>query len=715
MSDDRLANRRAELEEELRLLTIENEQLAERVEETRLLGLVAEKINVSNNVDELIGTVIEQVAVMKNIPYVGCYAVEDGQAWLVHEHSLVPIGERANRSIKVEPGLVSTVAAGGCHLVDREQEQFSLRGRTGTAFEPSLTILLPLRNQHGRPLFLVFATDRANPGLTRAKFLLPRIVEMLGARVENLALLDQLTQMNEGLDQKVQERTEELRASENRLRTLFEGAIDAFFVVDTQLNIRDVNRRACENLGYTREELLGMKATDIRDDAGETSIRKVSEGAGSGEIQILEARHRRKDGSTFPVEVRAGGLEIDGQPMMLAQARDVSERNRLLAQLHQAQKMEAVGRLAGGIAHDFNNILTAIMGQLDLLKMDVSADPAVLEGLDLIQQSSERAAGLTKQLLAFSRKQVLDMKPQNLSRCIAATSRMLLRVVDETVDLKLELDEDAGCIYGDQIQIEQILMNLVINARDAMPDGGRITISTRRIRSQSDFLASHSEAPTPTGHYVLLSVTDTGEGIPYEIQDKIFDPFFTTKEVGRGTGLGLALVYSVAQQHHARIRLRSEPGGGATFEIIFPEIAAQSSPGREVAAASVPHGDETILLVEDDDTIRSVVARMIRNLGYKLLTASDGTEALSMVAVYGGNVDLVLTDVIMPRMGGPEMVRELKARYAPLRVIYMSGYTDDMVGREDLAQPGTCFVQKPISFAGLAAELRSSLDRPLEA
>lgn len=713
MSSSRPEDKCAELEEKLRLLSIENDHLAERAEETLLLGLIAENINVSTNVDALLRVITEQISVLKGIPYVGCFAVEDGQAWVVHEYLTVPAPAEKPASLVVAPRLWAEVQAGGCCLSEQEREQFPLRLRAGTGNERGCTILLPLRNRHGRPLLMAFAVADPAEDLEYLRTLLARVVEMVGARVENLVLLDQLTHLNEDLDQKVQERTEELRASESRQRALFEGANDAFFLVDADLNIRDVNHLACENLGYSRAELLSMKATDVRADAGDARVEEIAKGAAPGVVQTVEARHRRKDGLTFPVEVRVNGLEIDGEPMMLAQARDVSERNRLLAQLHQAQKMEAVGRLAGGIAHDFNNILTAIMGQLDLLKMDLAANPTVLADLELIQASSERAAGLTRQLLAFSRKQVLDMQRQDLSACVRETSRMLLRVVDETVDLTLNLSEEPGFIFGDQVQIEQILMNLVINARDAMPEGGRITIALRKVAGQSEDLPPHPDAPPATGDYLQLRVTDTGTGIPPEIQEKVFDPFFTTKEVGQGTGLGLALVYSLAEQHHARVRLQSAVGQGTTFELLFPEIESGPAGSESGEPAAVPRGNETILLVEDDQTIRSVVARMVEHLGYELVTASDGVEAVAAVEAAGGGIDLVLTDVIMPRMGGVEMVRELRERYGGLRAIYMSGYTDDKVGRVDLRQPGTRFLQKPVSFAALASELRSLLDQPL--
>ena len=711
MNEKQFQARNAELEEKLRLLTLENDHLADRAEETLLLGLIAEKINTIDDVDDLINMGLEQIALLKDIPYVACFAFDEGQAWNLHGYTLAEAIKVGDQPVPMAAELVEALENGGCTLQGEEQQQFPCFEGSDCGFQALMTILLPLRNRFGNQMLFLFATDREAERLGSMNFLLPRVVEMIDIRLDNLALLNQLTMMNEGLDQMVNERTKELKASESRIRTLFEGAYDAFFVIDEKMEFRDVNEEACKGLGYTRDELIGTKVPEIVEGTGHEELKQTAALSVGGEFQIFESVHRRKDGTTFPVEIRLGPIEIDGQCMLLAQARDISERNLLLEQLNQAQKMEAVGRLAGGIAHDFNNILTAIIGHVDLLQVDLPADDPARESLGLINESSKKAARLTHQLLAFSRKQVMDMGSFDLPRNILAMSSMLQRMISENIDLEMELDRAAGHIFGDPGRVEQILMNLVINARDAMPDGGHLKVITQRIPVEDGFPDPIPEGPAATGQYVMVQVVDTGHGIPAEILNNIFDPFFTTKEVGKGTGLGLAMVYGLAKQHHALVRARSKVGVGSTFEVIFPEVEEMGSDSAEPQAKAIPRGKENVLLVEDDPGIGEVLSRMIGRLGYNLLFGNNGQEALQVVADFNGPLDLVLTDVIMPKMGGGELVRLLKYHYPDIKVIYMSGYTDDTIGHEELAAPNTRFVQKPVSFIQLAEELRLALDK----
>jgi hypothetical protein len=333
--------------------------------------------------------------------------------------------------------------------------------------------------------------------------------------------------------------------------------------------------------------------------------------------------------------------------------------------------------------------------------------------LDLIQAAGERATGLTRQLLAFSRKQVIDLKPIELSRTIAESSKLLARVLGESIDLQLDLDPVARFVHGDSVRIEQILMNLVINARDALTGGGTIRISTALVVPEKDFPAVPAGGPSPTGQYVAIRVADTGAGIPPEVLIRIFEPFFTTKEVGKGTGLGLAMVYGLAQQQQALVRVSSEMGQGTVFEVVFPEIAVADLALEAQATADILTGTETILLVEDDETIQKVMSRMLRRLGYRILQATDGVEALQVVAVQAQGPDLVLTDVMMPRLGGVELARQLRLVDPRLRVVFMSGYSGEHLDAIELQVPGTRFLQKPVSYRKLAQSLRECLDEPV--
>jgi|GEM_PF-1964869 len=710
MTDRTPENSLAELEEKVRMLVLENDHLAERAEETLLLGLIAEKINAINDVDQLIQVGLEQTALLKDIPYAACFGLEGECAQPLHIFRSTSDQESVGSPVPLAPELTVGLQNGGCVLQGPDLDHFPFF-ETET-LRPLMTVLLPLGSRFGQQMLFVFATDQEPERLAAMNFLLPRVVEMVIARLDNIELLARLTRMNEDLDQTVNERTKELRASETRIRTLFERAFDAIFVVDHQGVVRDVNEQACTALGYERDELLGVSVLTLSTVLDEDRLEAIKARSVNGPAQVVETEHRRKDGTTFPVEVRVGPIEIDGETMLLAQARDVSERNRLLEQLNQAQKMEAVGRLAGGIAHDFNNILTVIMGHIDLLRMELAPEGPGRDELRAIRRTTEKAARLTQQLLAFSRKQVMDMVPFDLSRDFTDMSRMLRRMIDENIELEMDLEEGPCMVFGDPGRVEQILMNLVINARDAMPQGGHLRVRTRRVPRNDEYSKALPDGPPPTGRYIRVQVTDTGEGIPLDIQSKIFDPFFTTKEVGKGTGLGLAMVYGLAQQHNARVQVHSPPGQGATFEVIFPEVEGEEKDAADKGQGVIPQGQETLLLVEDDPNIRSVLSRMIEKLGYTLLQAGDGEDALRVIADHGRAVDLVLTDVIMPRMGGGELIRQLKAIYPSLRVIYMSGYTDDAVDRAELAAPTTRFLQKPVSYPQLARELREVLDTP---
>jgi signal transduction histidine kinase len=430
-----------------------------------------------------------------------------------------------------------------------------------------------------------------------------------------------------------------------------------------------------------------------------------------GIVANRELRWRRKDGGVAWIQLDAVAVRDEEGKVRYFQAfvRDITERKALQEQLVQAQKMEAVGRLAGGIAHDFNNLLTAIKGNADLALMDLPAATPLRSDLEEIQAAAERAARLTRQLLMFSRKQVAEVEPLDLNQLLQDLEKMLRRILGEDVDLHLRTASDIGLVEADRGQMEQVVMNLVINARDAMPKGGKLTIETTQVELDADYARLHAEV-TP-GPHVVLSVSDTGQGMDAETQRHIFEPFFTTKPEGRGTGLGLATVYGVVKQCRGHIWVYSEPERGTVFKIYLPVSAALArEPARPSLGAAVPGGTETIVLVEDETGVRDLAVRVLERFGYSVITTHSPLEALEVFQTRGGPLDLILTDVVMPKMSGPELIEQVRSIRPDIKVLFMSGYTDETVMRHGILAAGVPFLQKPFSSTQLATKVREVLD-----
>jgi len=386
------------------------------------------------------------------------------------------------------------------------------------------------------------------------------------------------------------------------------------------------------------------------------------------------------------------------------------ERQFLQGQLLQSQKMESIGRLAGGVAHDFNNILTAILSYAELTLMKLAEDHPVRSHLVSIQAASEKAATLTHQLLAFSRRQVLEMKAVDLNKVIEGMANMLSRMIGEDILLELKTEATISTIRADQGQIEQVLMNFAVNARDAMPSGGRLLIGTKDV-DLNDVLLRTQETVT-FDKYVMLSVADTGAGMTAEVRERIFEPFFTTKELGRGTGLGLATVYGIVKQHSGNIFVDSDPGQGTTFKVYFP-IAGER--GQECdkdhdLSGPLPAGTEVILVVEDDPSVRELVRQVLAPLGYKVLATAGGDDALRTSDSYDGPVDLLLTDVVMPGMNGKQLAETLRIKRPGIKVLFMSGYAHDVLSTQGMLEPGVAMIHKPFRTVALARQVRQVLD-----
>jgi signal transduction histidine kinase/CheY-like chemotaxis protein len=412
-----------------------------------------------------------------------------------------------------------------------------------------------------------------------------------------------------------------------------------------------------------------------------------------------------------PVEITAATLKgSGGQDLgVVATVRDLTAVRVLEAQLRQAQKMEAVGRLAGGVAHDFNNLLTVITGRSQLLLLKLPPDSPLHRDVELIEETAHRASALTRQLLAFSRKQIVQPRVVDLNEVVRGMEAMLGRLIAEDIRLTTGLDPKAGCVRADPAQLEQMIVNLIVNARDAMPLGGQITLQTSRVHL--DEASARRQVGVRPGAYVRLVVRDTGIGMDAVTKAHIFEPFFTTKGPGKGTGLGLATVYGIVAQSGGVIGVESEPGQGAAFTIDLPHADAPPDPRTEAAGAGrSPQGSETVLLVEDEAAVRGLARDVLQRQGYTVLEAADGDEALRLGRQHDGPIHLLVTDVVMPHMGGRELADQLTAGRREMKVLYMSGYADDAILQQGISQTGVAFLEKPFTAATLAARVREVLD-----
>lgn len=624
-----------------------------------------------------------------------------------------------------------------------------------------------------------------------------------------------------------------LRESEKRFRTLVDQAVDAFTLFDTRGRILDVNKAACDSLGYTREELLNMSIQDV-DLMAEPTLHRENfwDSAGSGKSFRFESRLRRKNGTVFPVEVSLGNVELDHQKLMLGLSRDITERRRtedsvrklshaieqspvsivitditgkiefvntrfthvsgysreevlgrkpnilksgvthpeeyrrlwetissggiwrgqfhnrkkngdlfweratiapirnsqnvithyvavkeditehkqLEEELRQAQKMEAIGQLAGGVAHDFNNMLGVILGstEMSLDQMDPS-DP-IHASLQVIRRAAERSADLTRQLLAFARKQTIAPRVLDLNETIEGMLKMLRRLIGEDIDLAWFPATKVWPVKVDPSQIDQILANLSVNARDAISGVGKVTIETNSATFDNAYCAEH--AGFVPGDFVMMAVSDNGCGMDRQALNKLFEPFYTTKSMGKGTGLGLATVYGIVKQNNGFINVYSEPGHGATFKIYLPRHATDTDHIESQApAAPAARGDETILLVEDEPALLSMGRKMLQSLGYRVLTAAAPSTAINMAKEHPGEIHLLITDVIMPEMNGRELEKQLISLHPQIATLFMSGYTGNIIAHHGMLDEGVNFIEKPFSKQILGRKVRELMDK----
>ena len=476
-----------------------------------------------------------------------------------------------------------------------------------------------------------------------------------------------------------------------------------------------VNRRLCEYLGYTAAELMATSFMGIThaDDLEQDTLALKRLIAGEVTKYEREKRYRHKNGHFVSAKLTAVlHRDADGLPgYVIAIVEDITDRVRLEGQLRQALKIEAVGRLAGGIAHDFNNLLTVIIGYSELILQELEPGAPLRSDVEEIRHAGKSAAGLTQQLLAFSRKQILQPQIVDLNTIVTSMGALLRRLIGEDIELRTLLAAPLDRVCADAGQIEQIIMNLVLNARDAVPHGGSVTIETENVELDARWVALHPG--TSKGRHVMLAISDTGVGMDQEVQAHLFEPFFTTKERGQGTGLGLATVYGIVKQSGGSIFVYSEPDHGTTFKIFLPRTEPAADPTSVPRSApAVLAGSETILLVEDQAEVRLVTRSTLIRHGYTVLEAAGGAEALSLLDSQAGHVHLLLTDVIMPGMSGRDLAERVAVARPHLRVLYTSGYTDDTIVRRQILNDGMAFLQKPYTPDVLLQRVRDLLDSP---
>jgi two-component system cell cycle sensor histidine kinase/response regulator CckA len=510
---------------------------------------------------------------------------------------------------------------------------------------------------------------------------------------------------------------EEVVKSTERYRAMFAASPLPMWLFDVDsLAFLEVNDAAVVHYGYSREEFLGLTLAEIRPSDDIATLR-ADIASHTDSHQPTLWRHRKKNGDVILVEIKAHDVVLEERSARLVLVNDVTDRVRAEEmlrkteeQLRQAQKMEAVGRLAGGVAHDFNNMLSVILSCTELLLGDMAQDDPRREDVGEIREAGKRAADLTRQLLMFSRQQVMEPKVLDVNDLLRGMDKMLQRIIGEDVVLVSVPERALGRVRVDPGSIEQVVMNLVVNARDAMPTGGKLTIETANVVLDEAYARDH--VGSLPGPHVMLAVSDTGIGMDRETQARIFEPFFTTKEMSKGTGLGLSTVFGIVKQSGGSVWVYSEPGKGATFKVYLPTVERDVDRASPSVPPTTLRGTETILVVEDDNQVRAVATGILRRSGYQTIEARDPHDAIAICERYTKPIHLLLTDVVMPHMSGPELARRLAELRPDLRVLCMSGYTDDSVVRHGVLEGAIAYLQKPITPETLTRKVREVMESP---
>jgi len=509
-----------------------------------------------------------------------------------------------------------------------------------------------------------------------------------------------------------------VQSSDQMVAALLESASQAIISIDRTGRIVLSNRRAEEMFGYTREELVGARVEILLPESRRTAHGRQREGyfarphtrpMGIG----MDLAGRRKDGTEFPVEVSLSYIETQQGFFGIAFVSDISQRKALEEQLMQAQKMEAVGRLAGGVAHDFNNMLTVINGYNRMILDELSPLDPLRGYAEEVLKAADRAGALTNQLLAFSRRQIIMPRVIQVNAVVGQTEKMLHRLLGEDIQLVFDLQPDVGNIKADPNQIAQAIVNLAVNARDAMPTGGRISLETANVHLDENYVRTH--LGVQPGDFVMIAMNDTGHGMDASTRQRIFEPFFTTKMQGKGTGLGLATVYGMVKQAGGDIWVYSEVGQGTTFKLYFPRVHESVPHAGDGSGEPEAIGGETVLVVEDEQAVRELTVKMLKQLGYVVVAAASGAEAVEISRAYPDRIALLVTDVVMPNMSGRQVADQLLAARPDLKVLYLSGYTENTVIHHGVLENGVDFLPKPFSRETLGKKVREILGKSVSA
>jgi len=501
-----------------------------------------------------------------------------------------------------------------------------------------------------------------------------------------------------------------------RLATVVEQASNAIVITDTNGTIQYVSPAFERITGYRRDEVIGQNPRILKSGENDPALyENLWDTISRGEVWKGHLINRRKDGALYQVEATISPVyDRDGGIVNYAAVtRDVTQEIELESRLRQAEKMEAVGQLASGVAHDFNNVLTAILSSVGLVRTALGKEPlaydAIAKAIAQIERSARQGAALTHQLLTFSRRRAVKLEPLNPNRVLADAERMLRRLIAKNIAFEMCLAPDVHAINGNASQLEQILMNLVVNARDAMPSGGRLTITTANVVLDEAYVSGHHDAST--GPHAMLAVRDTGGGMAADVLQRIYEPFFTTKPPGKGTGLGLATVYASVRRCGAHIVVTSAPNEGAEFKIYFPAVLdrVDEAPAPD-AAEAVPRGCETVLVCEDDEVIRELLCEILEGSGYKVLSAEHGKQALGLARASTERIDLLITDVMMPEMDGRALAQELRSLRPDLKILFVSGYAEEVVAQDGAPRAGDQFLPKPFTSCGFLQRIRQVLD-----
>jgi two-component system cell cycle sensor histidine kinase/response regulator CckA len=660
---------------------------------------IAEKASAAQDLQQFFAAIhgiVDELMCARNFSI----AVRDPESLLLSFPYFVDEQESAPAPGKLASGLIEYVLRTGEPLLCTPElaEQMQQRGEVELATPPPLQWLgVPLKvNQHTLGALVLKSYSKNTRFRERDKDVLALISQQLAAAI----------------DRKRNEQA--LRRSEVRYRSLVQTAVYGIYRSSLEGNFLDVNPALIGMLGYNSAlEVLALDPQkDVFVDPAEYA-RLVDEFRNSGRMDGFEVRWKRKDGATITVRISGRAVAGGDEPsnVLEAIAEDITERRVLEDQFRQSQKMEAVGRLAGGIAHDFNNLLMVISGYTEVLLYHLSLGHPLHSKAEAIQQASDRATTLTRQLLAFSRKQLLELKVIDVNAIVADMERLLRPLIGEHIELTTSLAPSIGCTRADAGQLEQVIMNLVVNAKDAMPSGGKICIRTASVTLDDSYRPENTFIKN--GPYVMISVSDSGQGMDRETQARIFEPFFTTKEKGKGTGLGLSTVYGIIKQSGGYVFVQSEIGRGTVFTIYFPRVDEPSEAhGAAPVSQSTAGGSETILLVEDEDSVRQLVRETLESRGYRVLEAPNGQAALALAASHPDPIHLIITDVVMPGLSGHELVQQLLPARPTLKVLYLSGYAQDAFATPAAAEAQKTFLQKPFTLQSLSRKVREILGPP---